>query len=63
LSGLAFSLSKSVFGVLAGNIIDKYNRKRLIIAASIGWSICTLITGSVNSLLVLGIMRFLLGMF
>ena len=61
LSGLAFSLSQSFFGVIGGKAIDKYNRIKIISIACIGWSLCTYLTGAVNSLAVLAGMRFLLG--
>lgn len=61
LSGLAFSLSFSVCGIFAGIAVDKYNRVRLLSIMAILWSVTSVVTGSVNSLLVLALMRFFLG--
>ena len=61
LSGLAFSLSQSVLGVFGGIAVDKFNRKLLLGFATVAWSLSTVITGSVDSLVVLAVMRFLMG--
>lgn len=61
LSGAAFSLSQSFFGVVGGKAIDKYNRVKIIALACLGWSLSTYLTGAVNSLAVLALMRFMLG--
>jgi MFS family permease len=61
LSGAGFSISYAIAGVLWGIAADKYNRKRIITAACFGWSITSFFTGSVDSLAVLAIMRFFLG--
>ena len=62
LSGAGFSISYAVAGVLWGIAADKYNRKRMITLACFGWSLTSFVTGSVNSLTVLAVMRFFLGM-
>ena len=41
--------------------VDKTNRIKLLTGACVLWSLTSIATGSFNSLLVLGIMRFLLG--
>lgn len=61
LSGLAFSLSYAVAGIFAGIAVDKGNRARILACATIVFSLTSLSTGVFNSLLILGIMRFLLG--
>jgi MFS family permease len=61
LSGVAFSLSYSISGIFYGMAIDKYNRSKILSLACIGWSLTSLITGRVNSLAVLAVMRFALG--
>ena len=39
------------------------NRKKLVSLACIGFSACSIVTGSTNSLLVVAIMRAILGAF
>jgi MFS family permease len=41
--------------------IDKFNRVRILSLACIVWSGTSLVIGSVNSLVVLGLMRLLMG--
>ena len=62
LSGPAFSISYSVAGIFMGLLVDKVNRKSLLAAACIGWSITSLISGSTSSFTVLCLMRFITGM-
>lgn len=54
-------MSQSFFGVAGGKAIDKYNRIRIIAFACLGWSLCSYLTGAVNSLAVLAVLRFMLG--
>jgi MFS family permease len=61
LSGAGFSLSYAFFGLLWGQASDKYNRKWIVALACIGWSLTSIGTGSINSLAVLALMRFILG--
>jgi MFS family permease len=63
LSGLAFTLSFSICGIFAGYFSDKTNRRVLMGAACVLWSICTLLTGLINSFPVLFVLRFGLGIF
>lgn len=44
-----------------GILIDKINRKNLIALVCICWSLTSIISGSTNSILVLCLMRFILG--
>ena len=55
------SLSFSIAGIFAGMAIDKFNRVRILSLACIVWSGTSLVIGSVNSLVVLGLMRLLMG--
>lgn len=61
LSGMTQSLSFSISGIFAGMAIDKFNRVRILSLACIVWSGTSLVIGSVNSLVVLGLMRLLMG--
>jgi len=61
LSGLGFSISYTTSGILSGLISQKVNRKKMLGIACILWSLTSIITGSVNSFMVLVAMRFLLG--
>ena len=63
LAGPAFSLSNAFAGLYFGKAADSKNRSRMLALACIAWSLTSVITGSVNSLLVLAIMRFVLGLF
>lgn len=61
LSGAGFSLSYAFFGLLWGQAVDTKNRKLIVALACIGWSLTSICTGSINSLAVLALMRFILG--
>lgn len=61
LSGAGFSLSYALFGLLWGQASDKFSRKWIVGLACIAWSLTSVGTGSINSLAVLALMRFLLG--
>jgi MFS family permease len=61
LSGPTQSLSFSIAGIFTGMAIDRFNRVRILALACIVWSSTSLVTGSVNSLVVLGLMRVLMG--
>ncbi len=61
MSGAGFSISFAVCGILWGIAAEKYNRKIMLGLACIAWSLTTYLSGSVNSLLIFGIMRFILG--
>ena len=54
-------MSYALFGLLWGQASDKYSRKWILGLACIGWSLTSIGTGSINSLAVLALMRFLLG--
>lgn len=63
LAGLAFTLSFATFGVFGGYLSDKYNRKLLIVVAGAAWSLCTFLSGLIDSFAVLFVLRFFLGIF
>ena len=44
-----------------GILVDKINRKNLMILVCLCWSITSIISGSTNSIIVLCLMRFILG--
>jgi MFS family permease len=50
-------------GVYFGKKADSSNRIKLLSFAIIGWSVTSIVNGSVNSLAALAIGRFVLGMF
>lgn len=49
LHGLAFSLSFTVFGLLAGTLADRFNRRRVIFACVSVWSLATAACGMAQS--------------
>ncbi len=61
LSGIAFALTYAVFSPVSGYIVDRYNRKIVLIVAVGFWSAMTLMTGLAQSFLGLGIARALVG--
>lgn len=63
LSGAAFTISYSFFGLFGGLLSDNYNRKMVACLAAILWSLCTLFTGYLNSFVLMYIFRFGLGIF
>jgi len=63
LSGLAFAASYSICGIFAGILSDIVNRKMLMAFVCIMWSLCTLLSGIIESFSILFVMRFLLGFF
>ena len=63
LAGLAFTGSFATFGIFGGLIADRYNRTLVIGFACIAWSVCTLLTGLIDSFALLFALRFGLGMF
>lgn len=63
MSGLAFTISFSIFGIFGGITADKINRKLLIIVCSIGWSVCTLLSGIITNFWGFFIMRMTTGIF
>jgi len=63
LAGPAFAASYSICGIFAGVISDRVNRKIFIGICCILWSICTLLSGFIDSFAGLFIFRFMLGMF
>ena len=63
LAGPAFSISNALAGIYFGKKADSSNRIKLLSFAIIGWSITSIMNGSVNSLAALAIGRFVLGMF
>ena len=63
LSGPAFSLSYAFAGIFMGLLVDKVNRKKLLLSSMFIWSLSTVISGTTNSFGVLFLMRFILGLF
>ena len=63
LAGAGFSISFAHFAIFGGYISDKFNRKWIVIIAGIMWSLCTVMTGLVNSFAMLFVFRILLGIF
>lgn len=61
LSGPGFSIAYAAAVLFWGRAADKYNRSKWLGLATIAWSLCSLATGSVNSLAVLAFARFGLG--
>ena len=62
LGGVAYSLSFSIAGIFAANKIDKSNNRSKILGITcILWSLSSILTGSINSLLVLAVCRVMLG--
>ena len=63
LSGPGFALSNGLMGLYFGRAADKGNRSKLLAGAAIAWSLTSIVTGRVDSLLVMAIMRVTLGIF
>ena len=65
LSGLAFLIPFSFFGLFTGKLadVDSLKRKDLLGVLSIVWSMTTVVSGSTDSFLVFASMRVLLGVF
>ena len=63
LAGPAFSLTNAFAGLYFGTVADTANRSRVLAFAAIAWSLTSILTGSVNSLFVMVMMRFGLGLF
>ena len=61
LSGVAFSLSYAIAGIFSGIAVDRGNRAKILSLACVIWSLSSVVTGKINSLAVLGIMRITLG--
>ena len=61
LSGFGFYATYSVFGMLVGQVVDRVNRKNFLAGMVILCSLSTFMTGAVNSLVVLVLMRLILG--
>ena len=63
LSGLVFSASFAICGLFSGILADRYNRSAIIALSCILWSLCTLLSGLIDSFRMLFVLRFLLGFF
>lgn len=59
--GVAFSALYGIFAVPAGHYVDRFHRTRLIGAASVIWTILTIICGTAHSLTVLLVGRMGIG--
>ncbi len=57
LTGVAFAIFYTGFGLPLGRLSDRIGRKTVIAAACIGWSIFTMFSGIVSSFLMLVILR------
>jgi MFS family permease len=60
-SGPLFLLPMAISGIFMGILIDRYNRKCLLVFFSLVWSSATFFTGYLKSFPALFVMRFLLG--
>lgn len=63
LSGPAFSISYAIAGIFMGLLVGKTNRKNLLAAACILFSLTQIISGTTSSFAVMVGMRFILGLF
>ena len=61
-AGLVFLWSYALISPFAGNLADKFSRRRIIVWSLAGWSLITLGTGLVQSVTALLIMRVALGL-
>jgi MFS family permease len=62
LAGPVFILVYTFAGVLFGFAADLYNRKNLLAASLVFWSVATVLTGLVKEYWHLVVLRFLLGL-
>jgi len=60
-AGLVFLWSYALISPFAGNLADKFSRRRIIVWSLAGWSLITLGTGLVQSVTALLVMRVALG--
>ena len=61
LAGAAFALSYAIFCPIGGLMVDKLNRKAIMIAAITFWSVMTFATGLVSSFLAFAVVRACIG--
>lgn len=61
LSGFGFFFTYSVAGILVGQIVDRVDRRNFLGLMVVIASLSTFLTGAVNSLLLLAVMRLVLG--
>lgn len=61
LHGLAFAIFYTLFGILIGRAVDRYNRRNIIVAGMTLWCIATVACGLVNSFAGLFIARMFVG--
>ena len=61
LSGVAFAVTYAVFSPFSGYVVDRFNRKTILLLAVAFWSLMTLATGLSTSFLALGVARALVG--
>ena len=62
LAGAAFALSYALFCPIGGLIVDKVNRKAVMVVAITFWSTMTFVTGLVSSFLAFAVVRACVGM-
>jgi MFS family permease len=61
ITGPTYLISQAIGGLITGSLIDKTNRKNVLVTLGILWSLSSIVSGNCDSLLVLVAMRFLLG--
>ncbi|WP_428390923.1 MFS transporter [Lichenicoccus sp.] len=61
LAGAAFALSYAIFCPIGGLMVDKFNRKAIMVAAITFWSVMTFVTGLVSSFLAFAVVRACIG--
>lgn len=61
LYGLAFSLDFVVAGLIMGRLVDRTNRRNLLMIALVGWSVGALLGGLAHSFAMLLVARLLIG--
>lgn len=61
ISGTLHSLSFAFVGVFAGQALEKYNRVRILAVAIFIWNATNFVSGTVNGLALMALMRFVLG--
>ncbi len=61
LTGFVFTLPYSVFGIIAGMWVDRFQRPRLIAGGLFVWSLLTAVTGAVGSFATMALARSFIG--
>ena len=50
LLGLGFALFYAIFAIPSGHFVDRYNRRKIIMGASILWALMTILCGTANTI-------------